>query len=415
MPESASQRNITEKYGKSLQTGSENLIIRGITEASPASEQISIGLIMKKITVIFFLWLVATLAQGEENKPPVRLAIIGLAHDAVGDFIQRAEGRPDVRLVGIVEPDQELRARYTRLFNFNTNFFSASLDELLAKTNAQAAVVFTSTFNHGHVVEMCAAHGMDVMLEKPLAVNMEQARAIAAAAKTGGIQVIVDYETAWYPANQTAYTIVHNQHMIGDLRKIVVCAGNKGPKETGCSDAFLDWLTDPKLNGGGALIDFGCYGASTITWFMDGQRPTSVLAVTQQIKPDVYPKVEDEATIILTYPQAQGIIQASWNWPFDRRDLDVYGRTGYVLEPQMDLLRMRQAGTEESELDLPTPPTPSSSSDDISYFAAVVRGEIQPSGMPALETNLIVTEILDAARESAQTRKQVEFPKDRPW
>jgi scyllo-inositol 2-dehydrogenase (NADP+) len=369
---------------------------------------------MKKFAVIFFFWFAAFAAQCQDAKPPVRLAIIGLAHDAVGDFIQRAQGRHDVQLVGIVESNPELKARYARLFNFNTNFFSASLDELLAKTNAQAAVVFTSTFDHRQVVEICAAHGMNVMLEKPLAVNMEQALAIAAAAKKGGIQVIVDYETAWYPANQTAFVIVHNQHAIGDVRKIVVCAGNKGPKETGCSDAFLDWLTDPKLNGGGALIDFGCYGASTITWFMDGQRPTSVFAVTQHIKPDVYPKVEDEATIILAYPQAQGIIQASWNWPFERRDLDVYGRTGYALVPRMDLLRMRQAGTEESELDLPNSPMSSSSGDDISYFTAVTRGEIQPSGMPSLETNLIVTEILDAAVESAQTGKRVELSKDIP-
>jgi predicted dehydrogenase len=370
---------------------------------------------MKKLTVIFLFWFLACLVQGQDAKPPIRLAIIGLAHDAVGDFIQRAQDRHDVQLVGIVESNRELTARYGRLFNFNTNFFYASLNELLAKTNAQAAVVFTSTFDHRRVVELCAAHGMDMMLEKPLAVDMEQALAIETAAKKGGIQVIVDYETAWYPANQTAYTIVHNQHAIGDVRKIVVCAGNKGPKETGCSDAFLDWLTDPKLNGGGALIDFGCYGASTITWFMDGQRPASVFAVTQHIKPDVYPNVEDEATIILTYPQAQGIIQASWNWPFERRDMDVYGRTGYVLVPRMDLLRMRQAGTEESELDLPTSPMSSPSSDDISYFVAIVRGEIQPSGMPSLETNLIVTEILDAARESAQTGKRVEIPKDTPW
>jgi predicted dehydrogenase len=81
----------------------------------------------------------------------------------------------------------------------------------------------------------------------------------------------------------------------------------------------------------------------------------------------------------------------------------------------MDMLRMRQVGTEESELDLPAPSMPSSSSDDISYFAAVVRGEIQPSGMTSLETNLIVTEILDAARESAQTGQRVVLSKDRPW
>jgi scyllo-inositol 2-dehydrogenase (NADP+) len=364
---------------------------------------------MKKIAVVFLFWLAAILAHSQEIKPPVRLAIIGLAHDAVGDFIQRAQARHDVQLVGIVESNPELITRYARLFNFNTNFFSPSLDDLLAKTNAQAAAVFTSTFDHQRVVETCAAHGMDVMLEKPLAVDLEQARAIAAAAKKNGIQVIVDYETAWFPGIQTAYTIVHDQHAIGDVRKIIVCAGNKGPKETGCSDAFLEWLTDPKLDGGGALIDFGCYGADLASWFMNGQRPVSVLAVTQHFKPEIYPKVEDEATIILVYPQTQAIIQASWNWPFDRRDLELYGKTGYVLVPRMNLLRMQQVGTEESELDLPNSPVSSPLTDDISYFSAVVRREIKPSGMPSLEINMVVTEILDAARVSARTGKQVDL------
>jgi predicted dehydrogenase len=125
--------------------------------------------------------------------------------------------------------------------------------------------------------------------------------------------------------------------------------------------------------------------------------------------------VEDEATILLTYPQAQAIIQASWNWPFDRKDMEVYGRTGYVLVPQKDLLRVRKAGAEESELKLLPPPVPSSSSDEIAYLAAVVRGEIKPSGLSSLEVNLIVTEILEAARQSAQTGQRIDLPASPPW
>jgi predicted dehydrogenase len=283
------------------------------------------------------------------------------------------------------------------------------------KTNTQAAAVFTSTFDHGRVAEMCAARGIDVMLEKPLAVNIEQARAIAAAAKSSGIHIIVNYETTWYPANQTAYTIVHDKHAIGDVRKVVVCAGNEGPKESGCSDAFLNWLTDPKLNGGGALFDFGCYGASAITWFMDGQRPNSVFAAAQHIKPEVYAKVEDEATIVITYPQSQGIIQASWNLPFDERSMKIYGSTGYVFVPRMDLLRVRLPGTEESDLELPTPPDSGLLTDDISYFTAVVRGEVKPTGPSSLQVNLIATEILDAARKSIELRKQIDLPQNPSW
>jgi predicted dehydrogenase len=349
-------------------------------------------------------------AWSQAEKPPVRIAIIGLSHDHALGFIPHLRDRKDVELAGIVESNPDLVARYARRFKLDASLFFASFEELLAKTNVQAVATFTSAFDHRRVVEMCAPRGIHVMMEKPLAVNMQHARAIEAAAKKGGIQVIVNYETTWYPGNQAAYAIVQKNE-IGDLRKIVVHDGHQGPKEIGCSTNFLNWLTDPVLNGGGALVDFGCYGADLITWLMNGQRPVSVFAVTQRIKPEVYPKVDDEATIVLTYPKAQGIIQASWNWPFSRKDMEVYGRTGYVLVPREDLLRVRKPGKNETE-EIP-PPLNGVDADSLSYLAAVVRGEIKPSGLSSLAVNLVATEILDAARESARTGKRVDLAPSR--
>ncbi len=365
---------------------------------------------MKAILGVIVLLFVINPLQAAEPKPPIHLAIVGLDHDAVGDFISRARNHQDVQLVGIVESNQTLVTRYARLLNLSTNFFDANLESLLAKTNVQAAAVFTTTFGHRRVVEACAAHKIDVMLEKPLAINMKDALAMAAAANQSGIQIIVDYETSWYSSIQTAHTIVHDRHAIGDVQQITVVAGNQGPKEAGCSDAFLNWLTDPALNGGGALTDFGCYGAGLITWFMDGQRPDSVLAVAQHIKPEVYPRVEDEATIIVTYPHAQGIIQASWDLPFDERSIKIYGSTGYIFAPRMDLLRIRLADTEESDLDLPARPEAGPLTDDISYFAAIVRGDVSPAGPSSLPVNLITTEILDAARKSVELGRRIVLP-----
>lgn len=354
---------------------------------------------------LFLLMIVSTRSQ--EAKPPVRFAIVGLSHDHARGFIPSARNRTDIQLVGIVEPDQALAARYARSFKLETNLFSISLESLLARTNVQAVATFTSTFDHRRVVEECARHGLTVMMEKPLAVNMEHARSIQAAAKKGGIQVLVNYETTWYPANQEAYSVVHEQRAIGDIRKIVVHDGHRGPKEIGCSEDFLRWLTDPVLNGGGALTDFGCYGANLITWLMNGQRPSSVFAVTQQIKPDVYPKVDDEATIVLTYPHAQGVIQASWNWPFDRKDMEIYGRTGQLLVPRRDVIKLRSGNAPETDKAPAALRGPQS--DPLSYLAAVVRGEVKPSGLSSLEVNMIVTEILDAARQSAQTGQRVDL------
>jgi predicted dehydrogenase len=353
------------------------------------------------------LGLTALTAFSEESKPPVRLAIIGLVHTHVRDFLPLALTNAEVQVVGIVEPDQTLVAQAARRWQLNTNLFYASVEELLAKTNVQAVATFTTTFDHRRVVEACAPRGIHVMMEKPLAVNLEHARAMAAAAKKGGIHLLVNYETTWYPANHAAYKLVGEQHAIGDLRKFVVHDGHRGPKEIGCPPEFLQWLTDPVLSGGGALTDFGCYGADLITWLMHGQRPTSVVAVTQHIKPDVYPKVDDEATIVVTYPKAQGIIQASWNWPYNRKDMEIYGQTGYVLVLRKDLLRVLKSDQPETETTVA--PLTGPEANPLSYLAAVVRGEIQPAGLSSLEVNMTVTEILDAARESAATGKRIDL------
>jgi predicted dehydrogenase len=142
-----------------------------------------------------------------------------------------------------------------------------------------------------------------------------------------------------------------------------------------------------------------------MTWLMDGQRPDSVTAVTQRIKPEIYPRVDDEATIVLSYPRAQAILQASWNWPFGRKDMEVYGRTGYAITVERDALRVRLADQEEKRLEAAE--TPAHYEDSVAYLKAVVLGAGKPEGLSSLETNLVVTEILDAAKRSAETGRAV--------
>jgi predicted dehydrogenase len=168
---------------------------------------------------------------------------------------------------------------------------------------------------------------------------------------------------------------------------------------------FLSWLTDPVQNGAGALFDFGCYGANLATWLLNGARPLSVRALTQQFKPHVYARVDDEATVLLEYPGAQAIVQASWNWPVNRKDLEIYAERAYAIATGRDEVRLRVAGKTEQRVD--AAPLPSSEADAIAYLTAVARGVIRPDGRSSLANNLIVTEILEAARESARTGRAV--------
>lgn len=357
-------------------------------------------------SVLLLAWalLVVPVLRAAEAEP-LRVAIAGLVHGHVEGFFSNNAHRPEITIVGISDPDRSLFDRYAAKFGLDLALYHADLEEMLGTTSPQAVLVYSSTFDHRKIVELCAKHHVPLMMEKPLAVSLEDAQAIEHAGREGKIQVLVNYETSWYSSNHAMFDLVH-AGAIGDIRKVVVHDGHQGPQEIGVSPEFLAWLTDPKLNGGGALFDFGCYGADLMTWLMNGQRPLSVTAVTQQIKPEVYPHVDDEATIILTYPKAQAILQASWNWPFDRKDLEVYGRTGYVITAGRENLKVRRAG-EKGEQIIAAKKLPFPYADPLPYLRAVILDGLKPDGLSSLETNVIVTEILDAARQSATTGKTV--------
>ena len=338
------------------------------------------------------------------GQTPLRLGMAGLVHGHAGGFLGRYRDSKAIDLVGVSEPDAEVSGRYSKRWRLDPARVYSTLDQMLDQAKPEAVVVFTSTADHLKVVQACAARKIPVMMEKPLAVGVDQAREIEKLATDAGIPILVNYETTWYPSNHAAYKLCQDKSL-GPIRKVVIHDGHRGPKEIGCGPEFLGWLTDPDQNGAGALFDFGCYGANLMTWLMDDSRPSSVTAVTQQIKPDVYPKVDDEATIILTYPQAQAIIQASWNWPIDRKDMEIYGRTGQAITVGQKSLRVHLAGKPEEIRE--APPLPAPEDDFLDYFTAVVRGEIKPSGLSSLRNNLIVIEILDAARRSAATGQTI--------
>ncbi len=346
-----------------------------------------------------------------DTHQPLRVGIVGLVHGHVHGFLENSRHNPEIEITGITEPDRQLLAQAASKYGFDQAALFTDLEQMIAKTHPQALLVYTNTYDHRHVVEVASRHGVHVMMEKPLAVSLADALAIQKAADQGKIHVLVNYETSWYRSNHAAYDRVYDGS-IGPVRKVVVHDGHKGPKEIGVQPEFFAWLTDPKLNGAGALFDFGCYGADLMTWLMDGQRPQTVTAVTQQIKPEIYPRVDDEATIVLTYPKAQAIIQASWNWPFDRKDVEVYGQTGYVITVKHDDVRVRRMG-EDSERPLAAKPVPAPYDNELSYFRAVVLDGAKEDRLSSLDTNVTVTEILDAARRSAAEGRTVRLPSSR--
>lgn len=341
-----------------------------------------------------------------ENAGNFRIAVVGLEHGHIYGFLYAACGRSNVQLVGMAEPREELLRRYGERHQLPKPLWYTNLEAMLDETMPDAVAVFTDTKEHLRVVQACAPRGIHVMVEKPLAVSAADAHTMAELSRAHGIHVLTNYETTWYANRQEAFAVARDAGRLGPLRRMVAYTGHPGPKEIGMPREFMAILTDPELNGAGALYDFGCYGAVNMTCLMGGERPLRVSAVTTKSKKDpVYVKVDDDATIVLEYPHAQGVIQASWTLPFNRKDLEIYGERGHFISVGTDRYRLRVG--EEGEKEIAAQALASPYNDALAYLMAVARGEIEPSGPSSLKVNVIVSEILDAARESARTGRAV--------
>ena len=347
------------------------------------------------------------------QKQPIKIGVVGLTHTHV-HWIFDSEKSNDLTIVGIVETNKELALRYSQQHGFPMAIVFDSMEEMIAATQPEAVTAFGSIYEHLEVVERAAPKGIHVMVEKPLAVSLEHAKKMETLAKKHQIELLTNYETTWYPTNHKAYELVKSD-AIGAIRKVIVRDGHRGPKKIGINSEFLDWLTDPVQNGGGAITDFGCYGINLMTWLMEGKKPTSVTAVIQQQQPENNPKVDDDATIILKYDKANAVVQASWNWPIGRKDMEIYGLTGVIYADNRHNMRLRIAegydGYQEESFILEERRAPFN--DPFSLFAAVIKKEVTlaPFDLSSLENNMLVMEILDAAVQSAKTQKTIVLKK----
>lgn len=338
---------------------------------------------------------------------PVKVAIVGLVHGHVQGFLSDLPKNTNAQLVAIVEPDAALAERYRVKYHLDAKLFYKELEPMIEAQHPDAVLVYTTIRDHRKVIEVAARHGVSSMVEKPLSTTLADALAIRQVAHDHKVEVLVNYETTWYASNAEVLREVR-EGRLGAIRKVVVHDGHEGPQEIGVGPEWLPWLTDPAQNGAGALFDFGCYGADLMTVLMRGAAPESVTAVTQTDKPAIYPHVDDDATVIVKYPGVQAVLMPSWNWSFARKDMEVYGVHGYAITVAANGLRVRYQG-EAGETVRTAPPLDAKERGSLDYLAAVLRGQVRAEGdLSALDTNVVVMQILEAARESAKTHRTVE-------
>jgi predicted dehydrogenase len=362
---------------------------------------------MKNIKLLLFIFFIC-LQQLCFAQDKLRVVIVGLSHDHVNRMLDKNK-TGDIIIIGIAEADEQLCSRKKTDYQLPDSVFYNNISAALKKNKPDLVMVYNAPVDHLAIIEICLLLKIPVMVEKPLCFSNTEATKIKMLSEKYATKVYINYPSAWYTSFMELVKRANEKDELGAISKMVMRGGHRGPVEIGCSKYFLNWLTDAAKNGGGAITDFGCYGASIITTLMQEKTPLSVFAVTRKRKPAVYPKVDDDATIILEYPAATGIIEASWNWPYTIMDVEAYGTKGYLYAAQFNknteqpsLQSKNEKESKQENISVPQ------YKDEVEYLTAVIKnGAADNNPLLSLTHNIIVVKILDAARRSAKEGRKV--------
>jgi predicted dehydrogenase len=335
------------------------------------------------------------------------IAVVGLVHSHVwGHLGKMVEGRP-ARLVGVAETIPDL-VENARQRGVDASLVFADWKAMIDKTRPEMVWAFVENNRHREIVEFCAPRKIHVLFEKPLASTHRDALAIRDLARRHGIYVLSNYQMAWWASNYTAKEFI-DSGALGQVWRVRGVVGHGGPgAPTGLNKYFFDWLTDPVKNGAGALVDFGCYNALWSLWILG--RPTSVYAVTHQLRPGEFPKVEDNSAMILNYPRGVALLEGSWDLPRSFQDLEVFGLNGSVYAVN-GRVEHRPKNSRAPAQELPLQKLSPERAEPIAHMIWCIENKKEPEGLVGLDLNVEVVEILDAAKESVKTGRAVQLNK----
>ena len=355
------------------------------------------------------LGLPSNLNAAPNSPDKTRLAIVGLDHDHVWGILKDIANEPDAELVAISETQEVLVNRAKQRVPATVKFY-ADYKRMLDEVKPDAVIATTENDRHLDILRECAARHIHYSTEKPMAANAADAREMERLAEAAHIKLMVNYWNAWVAPTHALHKRVEDGQ-VGPVQKLIVEYGHSGPKEIGVSPQFASWLYDPEKNGGGAIMDFGCYGAEWAVWLKG--LPTKVYATTRKLKTSQHNLVDDDATIVLDYADGTAILQASWDWPYGMERVYVFGPKGSLLATKDELfLRASSDDSRQSGLDgrkIPMESLSAKDSNPVAYFVNAIRKDLQIKDPVSARLNVQVLEILDAARKSIRTGKAEEL------
>ena len=336
-------------------------------------------------------------------KSPTRIGVLGLHHDHVWSNLEELAALENGTLIAAADPNEPLLAQVGSAHGCELH---SDYETLLKRDDIDAVYIFASNRTGAELAVEAARRGKHIFIEKPMAADLAGADAMLSAARDAGVRLMINWPFAWWTQMQHAIRLAQSGD-IGRVWQVKYRAAHQGPAEMGCTRYFCDWLYDPHLNGGGALMDYCCYG-SILSRVLLG-RPESVFGMDGNLCKKSLP-VEDNAMLVLRYPDAMATSEASWTQigKLSSYLTIIYGETGTLLVEPRDGANLLKATNDDetgSEIDVPEA-VPELRSGSAHFLHAIQTGApFQPLCDP--ENCRDAQAILEAGRRSAKTRTEV--------
>lgn len=345
------------------------------------------------------------------------IGVLGLTHDHVWEHIGTLAQRADV-VLSVADPNPPLVEKVREEYGVERGYLDYA--DLLERAKPDAVLIFSDNAGAVEIVELAASHTTPIMLEKPLADSLAGAERIRVAVRRAGVPIMVNWPTNWTPAVRHALDLAASGD-IGDIFRFSFRGGHGGPKEYGCSPYFYNWLYDAKLNGAGAYIDYCGYGAVMACHLLGV--PARAQATIGRLQKDYVP-VDDNAILVLRYPHAMAVIEATWtaNGPIPDGGPAIWGNGGslvvqrHAARHEGQIVRtgvVKHITKDEPDGIISEPPDlPEGSRNATEYFLNRLAADLPFEGLVSLETSLGAQEVLEAGLIAARAGHEVSLPLD---
>ena len=221
------------------------------------------------------------------EKKALGVGIIG-AGRVSRDHAYAVQRHAGLQLVGVAEPDEEKRSRFVQRYRCDA---CANHRDLLAKDGVDMVLVGVPHWLHAPVVKDVLNAGVHCMVEKPMAMTVEECRGMVAAAEENGVRLMVGHTQHFFPANIAVKGLVAR----GEIGEIVIAA-QAWYKPFGLAGR-PPWMLD-REKGGGMWLMNGAHMLDCLMWFVDSEVAAVKGSVTNKI---VKQKADDSIVAFIEF------------------------------------------------------------------------------------------------------------------